>query len=110
MKINYIKIWRETGDAFATPYEERTEWQRQITRNGLCYAFKQILLRDYDLSRKEVGRLSYISICNLGHSMGLKGQWCSYSEDNRYIRSDFACLMAELGNEGYEELIKAVTP
>ena len=29
--------------AFATPFEQRTEWQKTLTRNGLCYAGKMLV-------------------------------------------------------------------
>lgn len=110
MKIDYSKIWREIGDAFESPYKDRTKWQKDITDFGLCFAFQQILFRDYFLNSGEVNNLSYTPIYRLGRTMGLGLLWCSCSEINRYPRATFAYLMAAIGNREYKKLIKAVTP
>ncbi len=36
-------IWKEIGDAFDTKFEDRTEFQKQLTTNGLCRALFLIL-------------------------------------------------------------------
>lgn len=103
MKINKAKIWREIGDAFATPYEERTRWQERITKAGLCWAFYEILGREYPLRKWGwLHKYSYRAICDLGFIMGLTSRW-TFTDNER---SMFAYFMAELGNKGYEELIE----
>ncbi len=113
MEINYTKIWREIGDAYATPCRERTRWKKLITCLGLCLAVVEILKREYLTKSSEWRRKhSYDAICYIGNAMEIGTCWwpsrCSPGFTARIDneRSMFAYFMAELGNEGYEELIK----
>ena len=104
MKINYIKFWREIGDAFAEPYWRRTEWQKKLTQFGLCWAMN-----------KSAG-VSYNAIRGIGGAMRTGTHWWpdrtgsnsdGFTTSIDHERSMFAYFMSELGNKGYEELIKA---
>lgn len=106
-KIDHKKIWTEIGDAFATPYKDRTERQKHMTFFGLCWAFWEISGSNRIYSVME----------DLGNSMSIGHCWWKKErgESGFTIRTDreratFAYFMAAMGNKGYEELIKEVTP
>ena len=101
MKINYVKIWRQIGDAFATPFEERTGRQKNMTIDGLCHALPFKMEFDFDQIRW--------SVDVYGYWLTTRHRSKYFRRENDRCRATFAYFMAELGNEGYEELIKAVT-
>ena len=109
MKIDYSKIWQEIGDAFETPDEERTRWQKRITQSGLCFAIS--------LATERKGNIPFLYI---RIEMNMYGYWFQtrlreseyhkkFYQKNDLIRADFAYLMAAMGNREYEKLIKAVS-
>lgn len=43
------EIWKQIGDAFDTPFEDRTPHQIRLSRNGICWSLVALHLYD-DLS------------------------------------------------------------
>ena len=101
MKINYSKIWQEIGDAFETPYEERTERQKDMTSEGLCHALPLKMELGFNRIRWSVDVYGFW----LMPRRGSKRFWCKNDE----YRATFAYFMAAMGNREYSKLIKAVT-
>lgn len=95
--ISWPAVWAEIEEAFGTPYAERTERQKMLSCNGLCFA----------VSAATGDHRNKLKILFLGHSMGLGMYWCSHDDINSDLaRSDFALLMAALGQKGFEDLLR----
>jgi len=87
--------WLEMAEAFGTPFAERTERQKDITRNGLCYAVSRF---NYEF-RKDVE--------TIGYKMGFWGFWpFDRGERSDEQRCLFALLMWAIGEEEFERLVE----
>lgn len=41
------QAWLEIAEAYLTPYKERSEWQKNITEVGLCWASDKVSLNSF---------------------------------------------------------------
>ena len=112
------ETWREVGEAFATPWEERTGKHRGMTTNGLCWSLYPIAERsdyfcEFDLIKKlggyrgrhygNGGEFADYWLPPRSMRMGEPNpEWTPLCDD---IRALFAFLMAELSEDEYVELI-----
>lgn len=87
-------VWREIGEAFLTPFRERTDRQRDLTASGLCLALAVFA----GLSNYAVRLAIYRRMHALGDEMevpetrGVPWFWADANEDE--ARGMFALLVA----------------
>lgn len=89
------KAFRWAAEAFGTPYEKRTERQKELTCYGICWAI-------YKLTNSYVGARQ---ICDLGNKTGIEDTYwwpCKRTHDKE--RSLFCYLMATLSAKEFEEI------
>lgn len=103
--MTHKQLWTEIANAYGTPYKDRTERQKRMTKFGLCHAVMSCKCS------------SYGSIINLGQAMlhgywypvrsGLSGfpAWESIKKYDNY-RANFASMMATLSFKEFKEFAK----
>lgn len=122
-KINK-RYWKKISEAYLTPYEERTDKQKKITKSGLCRAVNQVIpfikeentFGTYELRNKQQQRTynEYFKVLtNIRLSFTeeqekecfkLNGYWFSLVEEE--LRGLLACFIATMPKEIYERFIK----
>ena len=96
MKILSKANWLKLAAAFLTPFDERTERQRNLTRNGICRSVS--VLRELDCSQNQ---FLYDEICKFnGDETGNLDflptrNDCNFHPNNDVIRGTFCLFMAE---------------
>lgn len=93
--MNKQEAWLEIAEAYSVHPEERKGRQWWVAHSGLCYAMDFLIPNTYN----EIGRL-YPSKLRMSY-------WCPIAHfEADDIRSLFCCLMAQLTDKEYEELLK----
>lgn len=92
-------LW--AAKAFGTPHDERTERQKELTLNGLCYAIKQLTdsMGIYHWAYDFGGKVGIGS----DHWWEIRGL-ARQPQKNDKERSLFCCLMAALSDKEFEEI------
>jgi len=105
-KLDYAPAWYKIGEAYGTPFEERTDKQKEIAiKHALCLSFDNYFtIRDMN----DPNISDYFEI--LAKDMNIKfiGLGTHWWPDNGHYdraRSDFAILMWALGNAGFQDLL-----
>jgi len=98
-------MWLKISRAYATPFKDRDNEQIFIAHAGLCYAIDHFLLRD--VSPKIVKKARMFFKAEFGN---YKYWFPTYGDKNfkrKYdnIRSLFACFMATMPENDYENFI-----
>jgi hypothetical protein len=98
-------MWRQIGDAFATPIAGRNYIQDDLTSTGLCWAYSRVTRGKIDNDPyEEVGKLNPNGP-RFGYCHDYWAPIRTIEGDN--IRTMFAYLMAELSDAEYRELLEA---
>jgi hypothetical protein len=96
-KPNWQAIWLEIAKAYGTPYKNRTYRQKMLSNWGLCWAVDDFGIYHDNFSQ-------------LGECMGNHFWWPArifrgFDPIYDIYRCQFACLMATMSNEEFEELL-----
>ena len=93
--------WLSLANAYAVE-GRKTETQKDIRKDGLCYAiYHHTLFRGG--MRSEIDQILYMFSQDMDKTMS--EYWVGFKEQDSNTRSLFCCLMAELSTEEHEELL-----
>jgi len=102
-KLDYAPAWYKIGEAYGTPFEERTERQKFIAgKRALCLSMSRLnkkiyLVGPFNRLKKDMRIRPKDSMCH--------HEWWPYTSEYDQARSDFAILMWALGNAGFQDLL-----
>ena len=110
-KLDYTDAWYETGEAYGTPFEERTWGQRDFTWSGcsdkprgICVAI-EYLIPTRGKNRPYKGHNWFTVFARYYGFKDIKAYWWPRTSEYDRARSDFAILMWALGNAGFQDLL-----
>jgi hypothetical protein len=103
-KPNWQAIWLEIAEAYGTPYEERTREQIHLAEFGLCSAVEDlgIMFDNFDILGVETC-FGYWWPVSWSKSITFNDFMPIYDT----YRCQFACFMAAMSNQEFEELLKS---
>ena len=102
MKLPTKAQWDEMAEAFGTPFEKQTKWQKRITHSGLCLACDLTINGDNSVPLSEEYKIPEYIVFGSYEARG----WWDWDKRNR---SFFCMLMAAITEAGdMESLVEEV--
>lgn len=98
--MTHKELFLKIGQAYETPYEERTPRQRRLTYDGICLACE--IMKEEEIKSK-VNRFTYY--INQGRIPWLLPTFPPY---NDIIRADLCYLFAAMTRKEFNEMGKGV--
>ena len=106
--MTHREIFLEIAEAYLTPYKERTEWHRDLAKDGICLALGYMGFRLKTYKERELV-FEYKKVIKVCHPLretiqSHTGYWWPLTLKNRIHRGMACLLIADMGEKEFLRL------